>query len=197
MFDTLKVIYEKDPALKGGINFLEVLLYPGLWAIWSYRIAHALYRLHIPFIPRLMAQVTRFLTGIEIHPGAKIGRRFFIDHGMGVVIGETAEVGNDCMLYHGVTLGGSGWWKDEKGEKRHPTLEDHVTIGMGSAILGAVTIGRGSIVGAGSIITKNIPQGVVVVEHNKVIGKAPELASPYSDEKHECDEEALKKQDLG
>ncbi|MEI6221729.1 MAG: serine O-acetyltransferase EpsC [bacterium] len=179
MIETLQVIYEKDPALKGGINFLEAFLYPGLWAIWNHRIAHKLYRWKIPFFPRLLSQITRFLTGIEIHPGATIGKRFFIDHGMGVVIGETAIVGSNVMIYHGVTLGGSGWWQDEKGEKRHPTIEDDVTIGMGSAIIGNITIGKGSIVGAASTITKNIPSGVVVVDRNSIIGKAPSLISPY------------------
>ncbi len=198
MFETIKVIYEKDPALKGGLNFLEVILYPGLWAISVHRISHVLYKLHIPFIPRFLSQTMRFLTGIEIHPGATIGRRFFIDHGMAVVIGETAEIGNDCMLYHGVTLGGSGWWKDEKGTKRHPTLEDRVTIGMHSAVLGGITIGKGSIVGAGSIITKDVSAGVIVVEHNRVIGKAPSLTSPYHDGKPPTEiPEELKHQDLG
>jgi len=185
------VIYEKDPALKGGVNILEAFLYPGLWAISIHRISHLLFCLHIPFFPRLISQIMRFLTGIEIHPGAQIGKRFFIDHGMGVVIGETAKVGNDCMLYHGVTLGGGGWWKDKKGKKRHPTLEDHVTVGMGAALIGPLTVGKGSIVGAKSVITRDVPPGVIVIGRNKILGKVPELESPYEDEKHEVDEELL------
>jgi len=198
MFDTLKVIYEKDPALKGGINSLEALLYPGLWAIWVHRVSHFLYNLKIPFIPRLISQTMRFLTGIEIHPGAKIGRRFFIDHGMGIVIGETSEIGDNVMMYHGVTLGGSGWWKDQKGQKRHPTVEDNVTLGMESVVVGPVTIGKGSIVGASSVITKDVPPGVVVVDRNHIIGQAPPLVSPYDKEhKPACKPEELKKQDIG
>ena len=109
MFNTLKTAYKKDPALR-GIKTLEVILYQGVWAIWFHRIAHALYSIKIPFIPRFISQFSRFMTGIEIHPGAKIGKNFFIDHGIGVVIGETAKIGNNVMMYHGVTLGGHGWW---------------------------------------------------------------------------------------
>ena len=200
MFETIKVIYEKDPAIKGGINLLEAFLYPGLWAIWMHRVSHFLYKMKFPFIPRLLSQIMRFLTGIEIHPGAKIGRRFFIDHGMGIVIGETSEIGDNVMLYHGVTLGGSGWWKDEKGNKRHPTVEDNVTLGMGSVVVGPVTIGKGSIIGASSVITKDIPAGVVVVDRNRIIGDAPTLVSPYEYKNQKPSgrkPDDLKNQDIG
>ena len=114
MFEVFKTAYEKDPALKGGLNSLEVIFYPGVQAIILYRISHTLQVMGIPVIPRAISYFGRFLTGAEIHPGAKIGKRFFIDHATGVVIGETAEIGNDVMLFHGVTLGGHGWWRDQK-----------------------------------------------------------------------------------
>ena len=162
MFNTLKTAYKKDPALK-GIKAIELILYQGVWAIWFHRIAHLLYIAHIPFTPRFISQFSRFMTGIEIHPGANIGKNFFIDHGMGVVIGETVEIGDNVMLYQGVTLGGHGWWKDHKGEKRHPTLEDNVVVGVGAAILGPVTIKKNSRVGAMSIIIDDIPEDSTVV----------------------------------
>ena len=115
MFEVFRTAYEKDPALKGGINYVEVLFYPGVQAIILYRISHALHASGIPVIPRAISYFGRFLTGAEIHPGAKIGRNFFIDHATGVVIGETAEIGDNVMMYHGVTLGGHGWWRDAKG----------------------------------------------------------------------------------
>src|SRR5699024_9891968 len=131
--EDMDVIFKQDPAAR---TYLEVfLMYSGLHAIWSHRIAHALYKRRLFFIARAISQFSRFLTGIEIHPGAVIGRRFFIDHGMGVVIGETCEIGNDVMLYQGVTLGGTG---HEKG-KRHPTIEDNVIIATSAQILGAIT----------------------------------------------------------
>ncbi len=133
MFDEIKVIFERDPAAK---NIFEVLMYQGLHAIYLHRLAHFLYRLNIPVIPRLISQISRFLTGIEIHPGAKIGKRIFIDHGAGVVIGETAEIGNDVTMFHQVTLGGTGKVKG----KRHPTVGDHVIIGAGATILGPIKI---------------------------------------------------------
>jgi len=163
MLDTIKTAYEKDPALKKGISFIEVIFYPGVQAILLYRISHILYNLGIPVIPRAISYFGRFLTGAEIHPAAKIGKRFFIDHATGVVIGETAEIGDNVMLYHGVTLGGHGWWRDKKGEKRHPTLEDNVTVGVGAAILGPVTVRRNSRVGALSVIIDDIPENSTVV----------------------------------
>lgn len=160
--DALDVIFEKDPACR---NIFEALLYQSFWAIFYHRIAHALYKLHIPFIPRLISQFARFVTnGIEIHPGAQIGKRFFIDHGAGVVIGETAVIGNNVMLYHQVTLGATGWWRPGPGrrQKRHPTIEDDVTIGVGAAILGPVTIGRGSKIGAMALVLESVPPNSVV-----------------------------------
>jgi serine O-acetyltransferase len=161
--DDISVIFEKDPAAR---NILEVLTYQGLHAILLHRIAHALWVRGIPFIPRLISQIARLVTGgIEIHPGAKIGRRFFIDHGTGVVIGETAEIGDNVMLYHQVTLGATGWWKDMKTgrRKRHPTIEDNVVIGVGASILGPVTIGRNSRIGALALVLESVPPNSTVV----------------------------------
>ena len=150
-------VMEHDPAAK---TRLEVLLcYSGLHAVWFYRINHWLWN-HRVFLPaRWLSQVARLLTGIEIHPGAKIGRRLFIDHGMGVVIGETSTVGDDITLYQGVTLGGTG---KEHG-KRHPTLEDSVVVGGGAKILGNITIGRNCRIGAGSVVLRNVPENSTVV----------------------------------
>jgi len=161
--DDIDVIFEKDPAAH---NVFEVLTYQGLHALLLHRMAHKLYTRRIPFIPRLISQMARILTGgIEIHPGARIGKRFFIDHGAGVVIGETAEVGDNVMLYHQVTLGATGWWKhrEDGRAKRHPTIEDNVTIGVGASILGPVTIGRDSKIGAMALVLENIPPRSVVV----------------------------------
>ncbi|MFC2154477.1 serine O-acetyltransferase EpsC [Candidatus Altiarchaeota archaeon] len=163
MFDVFQAAFEKDPALRKGIARLEVILYPGVQAIILYRISHLLYKLGIPFIPRAISYFGRFLTGAEIHPAAKIGKRFFIDHSTGVVVGETSEIGDNVMLYQGVTLGGHGWWRDKKGEKRHPTLEDNVVIGVGAAILGPVIVKKNSRVGALSVIIDDIPENSTVV----------------------------------
>ncbi|HZX44232.1 MAG TPA: serine O-acetyltransferase EpsC [Candidatus Nanoarchaeia archaeon] len=162
MFDTLVTAYKKDPALR-GINALEVVLYQGVHAILLHRIAHLFYSLKLPFIPRLISQIGRLLTNIEIHPGAKIGKRFFIDHGAGIVIGETTEIGNDVMMYHGVTLGGHGWWVDAKGAKRHPTIEDNVVLGVGCKVLGAVTVGKNSKIGADAVVIHDVPANSTVV----------------------------------
>ena len=142
-----------DPAARGDLE--NALVYSGLHAIWAHRVAHALWLRGgaAKGVARVLAQVARFLTGIEIHPGATIGRRFFIDHGMGVVIGETAEIGDGVMLYHGVTLGGRSLEK----VKRHPTLEDDVTVGAGAKVLGPVVIGRGSAIGANAVVTHDAP----------------------------------------
>ena len=147
----------RDPAARSAWEI--AVLYSGLHAIWSYRLAHALWTRGLRFPARALSQVTRWLTGIEIHPGAVIGRRFFIDHGMGVVIGETAEVGDDVMLYHGVTLGG----RTREGGKRHPTLGDGVAVGAGAKILGPITIGAGSAVGANAVVTKDAPEDSILV----------------------------------
>lgn len=161
--EDISVAFEKDPAAK---NVLEVLCYPYLHAIWLHRLAHSLYMRGVPVVPRWISQVARVVTGgIEIHPGARIGRRFFIDHGTGVVIGETAEIGDNVMLYHQVTLGSTGWWKDmQSGRiKRHPTVEDNVIIGCGASILGPITIGEGSKIGAMALVVNDVPSHAVVM----------------------------------
>lgn len=150
IFESLDNVLKRDPAAR---NRLEVLLtYPGVHAIWLHRIAHFLWRINIKLLARILANFSRFLTGIEIHPAAIIGRRFFIDHGMGVVIGETAIIGNDVMIYHGVTLGSRGYTEG----KRHPTVEDNVIIGAGAKIIGDITIGVDSMIAANSVITKSV-----------------------------------------
>lgn len=161
MFTRLKedidVIFEQDPAAR---SYLEVILtYSGLHAIWNHRIAHAFYKSRMFFIARCISQLSRFLTGIEIHPGAQIGRRFFIDHGMGIVIGETCEIGNNVSVFQGVTLGGTG---KEKG-KRHPTIKDNVLIATGAKVLGSITVGENSKIGAGSVVLKEVPPNSTVV----------------------------------
>nr|WP_275296785.1 serine O-acetyltransferase [Bacillus sp. REN10] len=161
MFKVLKedidTIFEQDPAAR---SYLEVILtYSGLHAIWGHRLAHAFYKRKFYFIARLISQISRFFTGIEIHPGAQIGRRLFIDHGMGVVIGETCEIGDDVTIYQGVTLGGTG---KEKG-KRHPTVKDHVLIATGAKVLGSITVGENSKIGAGSVVLKDVPPDSTVV----------------------------------
>lgn len=156
--DDIKNIMDKDPAAKSYIEV--ILLYQGFHAILSYRIANKLHRMKIPFLPRLISQLARFFTGIEIHPAATIGERLFIDHGFGVVIGETTIIGNDVLIYQGVTLGGTG---KEHG-KRHPTVGNNVTIGAGAKVLGNITIGDNSNIGAGSVVIDNVP------EHSTVVG---------------------------
>lgn len=157
MFQDLKATLERDPA---ATSILEVIFtYPGLHAIISHRIAHRLFRWHIPFLPRLISQVSRTITGIEIHPAAKIGKGFFIDHGMGVVIGETAIIGDNVTLFQGVTLGGTG---KERG-KRHPTLGNNVVAGTGAKILGNITIGDNVLVGANAVVIKSVPPDSTVV----------------------------------
>lgn len=157
VLDDIKAIKEKDPAVKSSIEI--VLLYQGFHALLAYRVANKLYRMKIPFLPRLISQLARFFTGIEIHPGATIGERFFIDHGMGVVIGETTIIGDDVLVYQGVTLGGTG--KDTG--KRHPTIENGVTVGAGAKVLGNIAIGEGSNVGAGSVVVEDVPSHSTVV----------------------------------
>src|SRR5690625_1571015 len=157
MKEDMDVVFEQDPAAR---TYLEVFLtYSGLHAVWFHRIAHAVYRKRLFFIARVISQISRFLTGIEIHPGAKIGRRLFIDHGMGVVIGETCEIGDNVTIYQGVTLGGTG---HEKG-KRHPTIKNNVLIATGAKVLGNITIGEHSKVGAGSVVLKDVPDNSTVV----------------------------------
>lgn len=150
-------ILKNDPAARNGLEVF--LLYPSVHAVIYYRIANSLYRRRFFFLSRLISQLARFLTGIEIHPGAKIGKGFFVDHGMGVVVGETSEVGDNVTLYHGVTLGGTG---KDKG-KRHPTIGNNVVIGSGAKILGPIVIGDNCKIGANSVVLKNIPENSTVV----------------------------------
>jgi serine O-acetyltransferase len=155
--EDIQSVLERDPAAR---NTLEVLFcYPGLHAIWAHRLSHRLWKSGLKLFARWLSQMTRGITGIEIHPGATIGRNFFIDHGMGVVIGETTEVGEGVTIYHGVTLGGTSSEKT----KRHPTVEDHVVIGAGAKVLGAITIGANSRIGANAVVVKSTPPNSVVV----------------------------------
>jgi len=155
--EDIQAALERDPAARGPLEV--VLAYPGFHARQIHRLAHALHRRGVPLLPRLISHVNRWLTGIEIHPGARIGRRFFIDHGMGVVIGETTVIGDDCHLYQGVTLGGTSTQRT----KRHPTLGNGVIVGAHAAIIGAVTIGDGARIGAGSVVVTNVPPHATVV----------------------------------
>ncbi|MEW6359520.1 MAG: serine O-acetyltransferase [Planctomycetota bacterium] len=157
MREDVLTVFKKDPAARSVAEVLTC--YPGLHAIWCYRIAHWLWGKGLRFPARFLSHMARWLTGIEIHPGARIGRRFFIDHGMGVVIGETSEIGDDVLLYQGVVLGGTTFDK----VKRHPTLEDEVIVGTGATILGAITIGKDAKIGAGSVVIKPVPPGATVV----------------------------------
>ena len=153
----LKAPLERDPAARGWLDV--VLSYPGFHAVTAHRFIRPLYQAGVPLLPRWLSQVTRFLTGIEIHPGAKIGKAVFIDHGMGVVIGETAEVGDGCTIYQGVTLGGTSLSHG----KRHPTLGENVTVGVNAAVLGAITVGANSKIGGGSVVVKDVPPNSTVV----------------------------------
>ncbi|MDM8102156.1 MULTISPECIES: serine O-acetyltransferase [Oceanobacillus] len=157
MKEDMDVVFEQDPAAR---TYFEVMLtYSGVHAIWAHRIAHWLYNKNLKFLARFISQFSRFITGIEIHPGAKIGRRLFIDHGMGVVIGETCEIGDNVTIFQGVTLGGTG---KEQG-KRHPTIEDNAMVSTGAKVLGAITIGENSKIGGGSVVLKNVPANATVV----------------------------------
>ena len=153
----LAIIRERDPAAR---NLWEIIFcYPGLQALTIHRFSHKLWKYNVPFLPRVISHITRFITGIEIHPGAKIGKGVFIDHGMGVVIGETSIIGNRCLLYQGVTLGGTG----KEGGKRHPTLENNVVVGAGAKVLGDIQIGTNTRIGAGSVVVKNVESNSTVV----------------------------------
>jgi serine O-acetyltransferase len=158
MLDDLRAACRRDPALY-GIRTIEVLLYAGLWAVWAHRVTHRLHQWGVPFLPRLVSQVMRLLTGIEIHPGARIGRRLFIDHGAGVVIGETARIGDDVTMYHRVTLGGRGWWADAKASRRHPSVGDRVVLGVGATLLGPIHIGHSAHIGAHCLVLSDVPAG--------------------------------------
>ena len=166
----IQSVFRRDPAAHSVLEVLTV--YPGVQALVMHRIANRLWRWRLRWLARVLSQLSRFLTGIEIHPGAKIGRGLFIDHGMGVVIGETAEIGDDCTLYHGVTLGGTAWKK----EKRHPTLGNNVVVGAGAKILGPIHIGDNARIGSNSVVVKSVPANATVVGiPGRVI---PETAEP-------------------
>jgi len=168
--EDVRTIREKDPAARGTLEIL--LCYPGLHALGCHRLAHRLWRWQVPVLPRLLSHLSRFFTGIEIHPGATIGHRVFIDHGMGVVIGETTVVGDDCLIYQGVTLGGTSTSRG----KRHPTLEEHVVVGSGAKVLGNITIGHHSRVGAGSVVVKSAPP------HSTIVGIPGRVLEEAADE---------------
>ncbi len=171
--EDIRTIKERDPAAK---NYVEILLcYPGLHAIWLHRIAHFLYQQGCYTTARLISHWNRWFTGIEIHPGARIGRRLFIDHGMGVVIGETSEIGDDCLIYKGVVLGGTTLEK----KKRHPTLGNRVIVGSNATVLGAITIGDGVRIGSGSVVVKSVPTGATVIG---VPGRIVESLTPEKEE---------------
>ncbi len=155
--EDIQTVFAKDPAARSTLEI--ILCYPGLHALWFHRIAHWFWKHKFFLLARFISHISRFLTGIEIHPGAKIGRRFFIDHGMGVVIGETTEIGDDVLIYQGVVLGGVSLEK----KKRHPTIGNNVVIGAGAVILGPIKIGDGARIGAGSVIVKSVPPGSTVV----------------------------------
>jgi serine O-acetyltransferase len=155
--EDIQTIFAKDPAARSTLEI--IFFYPGLHALWFHRFAHLLWRHKLRFLARLLSHISRFLTGIEIHPGARIGRRFFVDHGAGVVIGETAEIGDDVLLYQGVVLGGTTLKKG----KRHPSIGNNVVMGTGAVALGAIAIGDGAKVGAGSVVVKSVPPGATVV----------------------------------
>lgn len=212
MFKTLrediKTVFAEDPA---GRNILEVVfLYPGLHALWCHRLAHWFWEHRLRFFARYLSHWARFLTGIEIHPGAKIGRRFFIDHGMGVVIGETAEIGNDVLIYQGVVLGGTTLQK----KKRHPTIGNNVVIGSAAILLGPITVGDGARIGANSVVVGSVPPGAVVVgvpgrvvedrqktsamnlEHGKLPDPFSEAIRLILKEQHSLDERIKKLEEL-
>ena len=168
--EDIEAAFARDPAARSTWEVLTC--YPGLHAIWIYRVAHWLWVRNLKWLARFLSHIARWLTGIEIHPGAKIGRRFFIDHGMGVVIGETTEIGDDVTLYHGVTLGGTTWEKT----KRHPTIEDGVIVGAGAKVLGPIRIGRESRIGANSVVLKDVPpHSTVVGIPGTIVGKTGPL----------------------
>ena len=200
MKDDIRVVFEQDPAAR---TYFEVILtYSGLHAVWSHRFAHAFYIRKFYFLARLISQISRFFTGIEIHPGAKIGRRFFIDHGMGVVIGETCEIGDNVTVFQGVTLGGTG---KEKG-KRHPTIKDGALIATGAKVLGSITIGENTKVGAGAVVLNDVPpnstvvgiKGRVVIQNGVRIGKLNhcDVPDPIADRMKELENEIEKLKDV-
>lgn len=197
MKEDMQTVFEQDPAAR---TYIEVFLtYSGIHAVWAHRVAHFFFKRKFFFIARVISQMSRFWTGIEIHPGATIGRKFFIDHGMGVVIGETCEIGNNVTIYQGVTLGGTG---KEKG-KRHPTIQDNVLIATGAKVLGSITVGQGSKIGAGSVVLKEVPAnstvvgipGRVVIQDGKRVSKDLDhhkLPDPIADKVDQLQEQINK-----
>lgn len=186
MREDIASVFSRDPAAR---NTLEVLLcYPGLHAIWLHRLAHALWVRNARLLARMVSNFARWATGVEIHPGARLGRRFFIDHGMGVVIGETTEIGDDVTLYQGVTLGGTSWNKG----KRHPTLEDGVVVGAGAKVLGPFTVGAGAKIGSNAVVTKAVPAGATAVGiPGRIILKEPAAEASDTDAKRQAMAEKL------
>lgn len=176
--EDVQTVFIKDPAARGALEVLTC--YPGLHAIWGHRIAHALWRRRLYFLARLISHVMRWLTGIEVHPGAQIGRRFFIDHGMGVVIGETAEIGNDVLMYKGVVLGGVSLER----VKRHPTIGDGVVLGSNAVVLGPIVVGSGSKIGSGSVVVKPVPTNATVVGVPGRVVKRDGVACPRLPDLH-------------
>lgn len=159
--EEINVVFGRDPAVRSRLEV--VFCYPGFHAMLFYRLAHWLWKSDMKFLGRLVSHIGRFVSGIEIHPGATIGRRFFIDHGMGVVIGETASIGNDVTLYHGVTLGGVSPVDEERGSLRHPQLGNHVVVGAGAQLLGPITVGDHARIGSNAVVVKDVPEGAIMV----------------------------------
>lgn len=177
LIEDVRTALAKDPAAKSALEV--ALLYPGVHAVWLYRIAHALWTADHRFAARALSELASVLTGVEIHPAATVGKRLFVDHGDGVVIGETAEIGDDVLVYHGVTLGG----KSMRREKRHPTVEDCVTIGANATLLGDITVGEGATVGAGAVVSEDVPAGATVAGNPaEVVETAEQAAEATSDD---------------
>ncbi|MCF6260643.1 MAG: serine O-acetyltransferase [Gammaproteobacteria bacterium] len=175
--EDIRCVFDRDPA--AHTTFEVITTYPGVHALMVHRFAHRLWNMNLRWLARMSSALGRWLTGIEIHPGAKIGRRFFIDHGMGVVIGETAEIGDDCTLYHGVTLGGTSWKKG----KRHPTLENNVVVGAGAKVLGPIVLREGVRVGSNAVVIKEVPPGATVVGVPGQVVKAKVKQTTSSEDK--------------
>ena len=182
MNEFLESIRKRDPAAKSILGI--ILTYPGVKAVFMHKISRFFHLAGFELLARIISQVTRFFTGVEIHPGAKIGKNLFIDHGMGVVIGETSEIGNNVTIYHNVTLGGiapSINTNDQRNTKRHPTLEDNVVVGSGAQILGPITIGKNSLIGANAVVTKDVPEKSIMVGiPAKRVGDATKGFKPYA-----------------
>ncbi|MFZ5593409.1 MAG: serine O-acetyltransferase [Pseudomonadota bacterium] len=176
MFDHLRedirCVFDRDPAARTTFEVLTT--YAGVHAVLAHRVCHGLWNANFKWLARFLSTIARWFTGVEIHPGAKIGRRFFIDHGMGVVIGETAEIGDDCTLYHGVTLGGTSWSKG----KRHPTLGNDVVVGAGAKVLGPITVGDGGRIGSNAVVVKDVPPGATVVGIPGRVARTRDKAEP-------------------